>query len=54
MGKLLAGFVIGVLVVLAAEYLFLTQGGMPVATRGGPLPLETFLTSRALHTALVK
>lgn len=54
MGKLIAGFVIGVVVVLGAEYLFLTQGGMPVATRGGPLPLEKFLASRALHTAMGK
>ncbi len=53
MGKLFAGFLIGVVLVLGAEYLFLTQGGMPVATKGGPLPLERFLTSRALHTAIV-
>lgn len=54
MGKLIAGFLIGVVLVLGAEYLFLTQGGMPVATRGGPLPLEKFLTSRALHVAMAK
>ena len=53
MGKAIAGFLVGVLLVLGAEYLFLTQGGMPVATKGGPLPLERFLTSRALHTAIV-
>src|SRR5476649_1919168 len=54
MGKLLAGVVIGVVLVLGAEYLFLTQGGMPVATKGGPLPLELLLTSRALHNAIGK
>ncbi len=54
MGKLIAGIVVGVLLVLAAEYLFLTQGGMPVATRGGPLPLEQFMASRALHVAMAK
>ena len=54
MGKLLAGFLLGVVVVLAAEYLFLTQGGMPVATKGDPRPLETFLASRALHVAMAK
>ena len=54
MGKLIGGLVVGVLLVLAAEYLFLTQGGMPVATKGKPLPLERFLTSRALHTAIIK
>ena len=54
MGKLIAGVILGVIAVLAAEYLFLTQGGMPVATKGGPLPLERFLTSRALHVAMEK
>ncbi|HEY6909325.1 MAG TPA: c-type cytochrome [Myxococcales bacterium] len=54
MGKLIAGFLIGVVLVLGAEYLFLTQGGMPVSARSGPLPLEKFLTSRALHTAMAK
>ena len=54
MGKVIAGFLVGVLVVLGAEYLFLTQGGMPVATKGGPLPLERFLTSRALTHAISK
>ncbi len=54
MGKVIAGFILGLVVVLGAEYLFLTQGGMPVATKGKPLPLERFLTSRALHTAIVK
>jgi thiosulfate dehydrogenase len=54
MGKLLAGVVIGVVLVLGAEYLFLTRGGMPVATKGGPLPLELLLTSRALRNAIGK
>ncbi len=52
--RFLAGFVIGIVVVLAGAYLFLTQGGMPVATRGQPLPLERFLASRALHVAMAK
>lgn len=50
----LAGLVVGVLVVLAGEYLFMTQGGMPVSTRGKPLPLEKFLASRALHVAMAR
>lgn len=55
MPKLIAGLVVGVAVVLAAEYLFLTQGGMPVAARHAQaLPLERFLTSRALHVAVVR
>ena len=45
----------GVVLVLAAEYLFLTRGGMPVESRDAkPLPLERFLTSRALHAAMAK
>lgn len=47
MGKFIVGVVIGVLLVLGAGFLFLTKGGMPVATKGGPLPLERFLISRA-------
>ena len=54
MKKLLTGIVVGVVVVLAAEFLFMTQGGMPVSTRGGPLPLERFVASRALHVAMAK
>ncbi len=53
--RFLLGLVVGVGLVLAAELLFLTQGGMPVAAREGkPLPLERFLASRALHVAIVK
>ena len=52
MRKLLGGFVLGVVVVLAVQFLFLTQGGMPVATQGGPMPLERFMASRALHAAM--
>lgn len=55
MSRFLAGLVVGVFLVAAAEYLFLTQGGMPVAARGGrPLPLERFFSSRALHVAMAK
>ncbi|MGZ6141911.1 MAG: c-type cytochrome [Myxococcales bacterium] len=54
MGRLIAGILLGVVVVLGAEYLFLTQGGMPVATKGGPLPLERFVTGRALQNAIGK
>jgi len=50
----LAGLVTGVVALLLAGFLFVTQGGMPVATRGPPLPLERFLAGRALHTAVAK
>src|SRR3982750_2981269 len=49
--NLLLGVVIGVVVVLLAAYLFLTRG-MPVATKGGPPPLERFLANTALRHAM--
>ncbi len=53
--KVLGGIVLGVLLVLAAEYLFLTQGGVSMASHGAhPLPLEKLLASRALHAAIGK
>jgi mono/diheme cytochrome c family protein len=53
--RFLAGLVAGIAIVLAAELLFLTQGGMPAAARNGkPLPLERFLASRALQVAVAK
>ncbi len=53
--RFLVGVIVGVLVVLAAEFLFLTQGGMPAAARSAkPLPLEQFMASRALHVAIAK
>jgi thiosulfate dehydrogenase len=54
MKKFLTGLVIGVLAVLAGGFLFMTQGGMPVATSGKPLPLERFMASRALRAAIGK
>lgn len=53
--RFLVGVAVGAAVVLAAEFLFLTQGGMPAAAHGAkPLPLERFLASRALHVAMAK
>ena len=55
MSRVIGGFLAGVLVVLAAEYLFLTQGGMPAAAANAkPLPLERFMAGRALHVAIAK
>ena len=51
MRNLLLGVMIGVVAVLLGAYLFLTRG-MPVATKGGPPPLERFLASTALHHAM--
>ncbi len=53
--RFVAGLVVGVLAVLAAEYLFLTRGGMPAAARNAkPLPLERLLTGKALDVAMAK
>ena len=54
MGRILLGVFVGAVVVLVAEVLFVTMGGMPVAVRGGPLPLERFLANRALGVATGK
>ena len=53
--RFLLGVIVGAVVVLAAEFLFLTQGGMPASARSAkPMPLEEFLASRALHVAMAK
>ncbi len=52
MKKILAGVVIGICVLLLAGYLFVSLGGMPVATKGPPLPLEKYLARKALHAAM--
>jgi len=50
----LAGVLVGAVLVLVAEFLFVTQGGMPVSTQGGPLPMERFITGKALRAAIGK
>jgi mono/diheme cytochrome c family protein len=55
MARFVAGLAVGVVLVIALEYAFLTEGGMPVAARDArPLPLETFVTGRALQVAVAK
>lgn len=55
MFRFLLGVLVGVVVVLAAEFLFLTRGGMPAAAHGAKaLPLERLVTSAALHRALAE
>ena len=54
MKKLLTGVIVGVCLCLLAEYLFLTRGGMPVGTQGGPLPFERFIAKAALRSAIGK
>ena len=51
MKKIVLGVLIGISIPFAAGYLFVISGGMPVATKGEPLPLEHFIVKRALHAA---
>ena len=46
------GFVIGLLLVPFAAFLYLEAGAAPVATSASPLPLEKFLANMALHRAI--
>lgn len=52
MKKFLVGLVMGISLPLLAAYLFVRLGGMPVATKGAPLPLEKSLARMALHVAM--
>jgi len=52
MRKILLGIIIGICLPLAAAYLFVRLGGMPVATKGLPLPFEKALARIALHAAM--
>ena len=52
MKQILFGLLLGIGLCLAGEYLFFTRGGMPVATKGGPLPFERAIAKAALHSAI--
>ena len=52
MKKFLLGGVVGLCLPLLGGYLFLISGGMPVATKGPPLPMEKFVARTALHAAM--
>ena len=43
---------IGVCLPFLAGYLFLVSGGMPVGTKGDPLPLERFVVKTAIRAAM--
>jgi thiosulfate dehydrogenase len=45
------GFIGGILFVIASGGIFLYAGGMPVATKGPPLPFERTIAHIALHAA---
>jgi mono/diheme cytochrome c family protein len=52
MKKMLLGVALGICILPLGAYLFIVSGGMPVATKGKPLPFERFLASVALHAAV--
>jgi len=52
MGKILLGIALGICILPMGAYLVVVSGGMPVATKGKPLPFERFLASVALHAAV--
>jgi mono/diheme cytochrome c family protein len=52
MKKILIGLLLGIVLCLAGEYLFLTRGGMPVSTKGSPLLFERAIAKAALHSAI--
>ena len=52
MKKIILGAVVGLAVPFLGGYLFLISGGMPVATKGKPLPGEKFVAKTAIHAAM--
>jgi len=52
--KFLFGIVIGIGVLLAAEYFFVARGGLYMGTKGGPLPMERFIVSKATDASIGK
>ncbi|MDR3607802.1 MAG: cytochrome c [Oligoflexia bacterium] len=52
MKKIILGFVLGVGTIVVFASAFIVAGGMPVATRGNPLPLERLIAKIALNAAL--
>jgi thiosulfate dehydrogenase len=52
--KFLLGVIVGIGLVLLAGYLFATRGGIFMGTHAGPLPMEEFVTSRAIAASIGK
>src|ERR1700688_1842298 len=50
--KFLLGLIVGICLLLLAGYLFVTRGGIFMGTKGGPLPMEQFLTNKALDASI--
>jgi len=52
MSKFPVGLVLGISLLLAAEYLFVTRGGLYMGTKGNPLPMEQHLTNKAIAASI--
>ncbi len=50
--KFLLGLVVGIGLLLLTGYFFATHGGISLATKGGPLPMERFLAHQALAASI--
>jgi thiosulfate dehydrogenase len=50
--KFISGLIVGICLPILAAYLFVRLGGMPVPTKGPPLPLEKAIARMALHVAM--
>jgi thiosulfate dehydrogenase len=50
--KFFLGVVVGIGLVVLASYLFMTRGGISLATKGGPLPMETSIAQQALAASI--
>jgi mono/diheme cytochrome c family protein len=49
--RFLVGVIVGIALAVGGAYYYLTRE-MPVATKGGPVPLERFLAGKALEHAM--
>ncbi|HEX4667599.1 MAG TPA: c-type cytochrome [Chthoniobacterales bacterium] len=52
--KFILGFVVGIVALLLAAFLFFECGGLNMSTSGGPLPMERFLAHIALAASIGK
>jgi mono/diheme cytochrome c family protein len=50
--KFFLGLLVGIGLLLLTGYLFATRGGIPFATKGGPLPMERSIAHQALVTSI--
>ncbi len=52
--KFIAGFVLGLILIPLAGYLYFTGGSAPVATTDSDMPLENFFAHKALNARIAK